>query len=114
MILFIFPGLAGKNLLWVAVKLMIVPVIMSLGFEFIRYAGRHDNIFVKILSAPGLWMQRITTKEPSDDIIEVAIQALKAVVLPAEKANEEAAEENIIEETPVSVQEPVTDSIDTL
>jgi uncharacterized protein YqhQ len=113
-ILFIFPGLAGKNLLWVAVKLMIVPVIMSLGFEFIRYAGRHDNIFVKILSAPGLWMQRITTKEPSDDIIEVAIQALKAVVLPAEKANEEAAEENIIEETPVSVQEPVTDSIDTL
>lgn len=113
-ILFIFPGLAEKNLLWVAVKLMIVPVIMSLGFEFIRYAGRHDNIFVKILSAPGLWMQRITTKKPSDDIIEVAIQALKAVVLPAEKANEEAAEENIIEETPVSVQEPVTDSIDTL
>ena len=53
---------------------------MGIGYEFIRYAGKHDNLFVRILSAPGLWMQRITTKEPDDDIIECGIAALKAVI----------------------------------
>ena len=57
-----------------------VPIIMGIGYEFIRYAGKHDNVLVKILSAPGLWMQRITTKEPEDDIIEVGIEAIKAVL----------------------------------
>ena len=50
------------------------------GYEFIKYAGKHDNLLVKILSAPGLWMQRLTTKEPTDDIIEVGIESLKAVI----------------------------------
>ena len=54
--------------------------VMGIGYEFIRYAGKHDNLLVKILSAPGLWMQRITTKEPTDDIIEVGIASLKAVL----------------------------------
>ena len=54
--------------------------LMGIGYEFIRYAGKHDNLFVRILSAPGLWMQRITTKEPDDDIIECGIAALKAVI----------------------------------
>ena len=53
---------------------------MGVCFEFIRYAGRHDNLFVKIVSAPGLWMQRLTTKEPTDDILEVGIAAIKAVI----------------------------------
>jgi uncharacterized protein YqhQ len=79
-IIFIFPGLVHKTALWMLVKLMIIPIIMSLGFEFIKYAGNHQNILVKVLSAPGLWMQRITTKEPTDDIIEVGIAALKAVI----------------------------------
>ena len=77
----IFPTLATVNrALWIAVKLLILPLVMGLGYEFIRYAGKHDNLLVKILAAPGLWMQRITTKEPTDDIIEVGIAALKAVV----------------------------------
>ena len=77
----IFPALATVNrALWIAVKLLILPLVMGLGYEFIRYAGKHDNILVKILAAPGLWMQRITTKEPSDDIIEVSIAALQAVL----------------------------------
>jgi len=79
-IIFIFPGLVHKTALWMLVKLMIIPIIMSIGFEFIKYAGNHQNILVKVLSAPGLWMQRITTKEPTDDIIEVGIAALKAVI----------------------------------
>ena len=77
----IFPHLAEINrVLWIGVKLLILPLVMGLGYEFIRYAGRHDNILVKALSAPGLWMQRITTKEPTDDIIEVGIAALSAVL----------------------------------
>ena len=62
------------------IKLPLIPLIMGIGYEFIKYAGKHDNVFVKIVSAPGLWMQRITTKEPDDDIIEVGIEAIKAVI----------------------------------
>ena len=58
----------------------ILPVIMGIGYEFIKYAGKHENILVKILSYPGLLMQRITTVEPTDDIIEVAIESIKAVL----------------------------------
>lgn len=77
----IFPNLADINrMLWIFIKLLIMPLVMGIGYEFIRYAGRHENLLVKILSAPGLWMQRITTKEPTDDIIEVGIEALKAVL----------------------------------
>lgn len=74
------PGLREIRWAWVLVKILLLPVVMGIGYEFIRYAGKHDNLFTKIVSAPGLWMQRITTKEPDDDIIEVGIAALKAVI----------------------------------
>ncbi len=61
-------------------KLLLLPVVMGLGFEFIMYAGRHDNLFTKIVSAPGLWMQRITTREPDDSQLEVALTALKNAI----------------------------------
>lgn len=76
----IFPSVAEVSILWTLLKLLFLPLIMGLGYEFIKYAGRHDNLFVKIVSAPGLWMQRLTTKEPTDDIIEVGIESLKAVI----------------------------------
>lgn len=77
----IFPNLADINrMLWILIKLLIMPLVMGIGYEFIKYAGKHDNLLVKILSAPGLWMQRITTKEPTDDIIEVGIEAIKSVL----------------------------------
>lgn len=77
----IIPNLADINrMLWILIKLLIMPLVMGIGYEFIKYAGKHDNLLVKILSAPGLWMQRITTKEPTDDIIEVGIEAIKAVL----------------------------------
>lgn len=76
----IFPEIAQNAVLWTLLKLLFLPIIMGLGYEFIKYAGRHDNLFVKIVSAPGLWMQRLTTREPSDDIIEVGIEAIKAVI----------------------------------
>ena len=76
----IFPGIAQIRVLWMLLKLAFIPLVMGVGYEFIKYAGRHDNLFVKIVSAPGLWMQRLTTREPDDDIIEVGIEALKAVI----------------------------------
>lgn len=81
-LLFSFPQLADKQnrIIWMAIKILTLPVVMSLGYEFIRYAGRHSNWFTKALSAPGLWMQRLTTKEPDDSMIEVGIAAFNAVI----------------------------------
>ncbi len=77
----IFPTLAEVNrVLWIAVKIAVLPLVMGLGYEFIKFAGKHDNGIVKVLSYPGLLMQRITTVEPTDDIIEVAIESIKAVI----------------------------------
>ena len=61
-------------------KLALLPVIVGIAYELIRLAGRHDNLLTRIISAPGLWIQRITTSEPNDGQIECAIAALKAVV----------------------------------
>jgi len=62
------------------VKLLCIPLIVGVGYEFIRMCGRHDNTLTHIVSAPGLWVQRITTKEPDDSMIEVAIAAMKKVI----------------------------------
>lgn len=59
------------------IKLALVPFIVGLGYEFIMFAGKHNNAVTRALSAPGLWMQRLTTREPSEDQLEVAITALK-------------------------------------
>ena len=64
----------------VGMKVLTLPIIMSLSYECIKYAGRHDNLLTRILSAPGLWTQRLTTKEPTDDMIEVAIASMKRVI----------------------------------
>lgn len=76
----IFPGLRANRVIWVIAKLLVLPLIMGIGYEFIKYAGRHDNLFTKVCSAPGLWMQRISTVEPDDDMIEVGITAFKYVL----------------------------------
>ena len=75
-----FPSIDDNRAVWMVIKLLVVPITVGIGYEFIRYAGKHDNFLVKILSAPGLFMQRITTQEPTDDIIEVGIASLKAVL----------------------------------
>ena len=62
------------------VKLILLPIIMGIGYEYIMYAGKNENAITRILSAPGMWMQRITTREPSDDQLQVAICAIKAAV----------------------------------
>ena len=61
-------------------KILILPLVMGIGYEFIMFAGQNENTLTKVLSAPGLWMQRITTKEPTDDQLEIAICAIKCAV----------------------------------
>lgn len=69
-----------NNLLRAAVKLLLLPLIVGVGYEIIKFAGRHDNWLVTAISAPGKLMQLISTKEPTDDMIECAIAAMEKVI----------------------------------
>ena len=71
--------------LWLRIlsRLAILPVVAGVSYEIIRFAGRSENHFVHILITPGLWLQYLTTRPPADEMVEVAIESLKAV-LPAE------------------------------
>lgn len=71
---------AVAMLLRVSCKIILLPVIVGISYEVIRLAGRYDNILTRIISAPGLALQRITTKEPDDSMIEVAIAAMERVI----------------------------------
>lgn len=86
LLLAIFPGLAlirgsfWYRVIMILCKLLILPLVVSISYEFNRWAGRHDNWFTRILTAPGMWFQNFTTFEPDDSMIEVAIASLKAVL----------------------------------
>lgn len=67
-------------LLRTVVKLLCIPLVLGLGYELIRLCGRRDNCLTRVIAAPGLWVQRITTKEPDDKMIEVAIAAMEKVI----------------------------------
>ena len=60
-------------------RILLIPVIAGISFEILQFTGRHDGTFVRIISRPGMWMQALTTKEPTPDMAEVAIQAVEAV-----------------------------------
>ncbi|MDE5620789.1 MAG: DUF1385 domain-containing protein [Ruminococcus sp.] len=68
----------------IVASLILLPLIVGISYECIRLAGNHDNLFTRVLSAPGLAMQRITTREPDDSMIEIAIAAMKPCI-PADK-----------------------------
>ena len=70
------------DVMWIRLvsRILLIPVIAGISYEVIRYAGRHANVCSNILSAPGLWVQRLTTKEPDDDMIEVAIKSVEGVI----------------------------------
>ena len=68
------------TLIRTGIAVLLVPLMAGIGYELIKLAGRHDNVFTRIISAPGHLMQRITTKEPDDSMIECAIAAVKEVI----------------------------------
>lgn len=63
----------------VGIRILLIPVIAGISYEIIRLAGRSNNLFVRILSAPGMWLQRLTTKEPDEEMIQVAIASVEAI-----------------------------------
>ena len=68
-----------SGILQLVLRLLLIPVIAGVSYEFIRLAGRYDNWFVNALSQPGMWMQGLTTKEPDDEMIEVGMASVEAV-----------------------------------
>ena len=86
LLLMVIPGLASLNgtvlyrVIMVALKLLLLPLVVSVSYEVNRWVGRYDNAFTRFLTVPGMWFQNFTTNEPDDDMIEVGIAALKAVL----------------------------------
>ena len=83
----IFAGLFVKILIpglntwaYTGIRLLILPLVMGIGYEILMIAGKHDNFLTRAISAPGLWVQRITTKEPTEDMLEVAIISIKCAL----------------------------------
>ncbi len=71
----LFPDFDG--VLYALTRILLLPLVVGVGYEYIIFAGKHSNFATRILSAPGLWMQRITTREPDEKQLEIAITALK-------------------------------------
>jgi uncharacterized protein YqhQ len=80
--IFVFAFVGRPVWYWLILsRILLLPVIAGLAYELIRYAGKHqDNRVLMALLAPGLWLQRLTTREPSDDQVEVSIRALRSVL----------------------------------
>lgn len=81
----LFTGIYENAIVWTLIKVAMIPFICGVGFEVLRACGKYDNLLTRIISAPGVWVQRITTKEPDDDMLEIAIAALGAVLSDEEK-----------------------------
>ncbi len=64
----------------VVMKVLFLPVVVGIAYEILRYTGRHSNACTKLMAAPGLWFQRMTTNEPDDSMIEVAIASVNAIL----------------------------------
>ena len=77
----------AEVLIRLIIKIVLLPLTMGIGYELIKISGRHDNIFTRIISAPGLLLQRLTVLEPTDDMIECAITAFKEVIPEDKKDN---------------------------
>jgi uncharacterized protein YqhQ len=77
-IMFFFINVSDP-ILRLIIRLVLVPVIAGIAYELIRLAGRFDNYFTRVMSVPGMLVQKITTKEPTPEMIEVAIKAVEAV-----------------------------------
>lgn len=95
----------GNMWIRMALRILLIPVIAGISYEFIRYAGKHDTPVINVLSKPGLMLQGLTTKEPTDDMIEVAIASVNAVFDWSDfLAHYDEAEETAVVEEPAAEQ----------
>lgn len=122
-ILFFMFIVVGNMWLRMALRVLLIPVIAGLAYEFIRFAGGHDNKIVNVISKPGLMLQSLTTAEPDDDMIEVAIASVEAVFdwkefiahIDDEDTEEEVQESSkeVVDEDAEETNEVETDEEDT-
>jgi hypothetical protein len=117
----IFAGIIIKTLipglptwLYTVIRLGILPLVMGLGYEIIMLAGKHNNIITRILSAPGLWMQKITTKEPTEDMLEIAIISIKCALRDEFPEFKEFFEEKPWEKKPEDSENPESEQTSAL
>jgi uncharacterized protein YqhQ len=75
------------RLIMIIFKLLLLPLVVAVTYEINRWAGRHDNLVTRVMTAPGMWFQNFTTNEPDDSMIEVGIAAVQAV-LPQEEGTD--------------------------
>ena len=75
------------SLIMIVFRLLLLPVVVAISYEINRWAGRHDNLLTRIMTAPGMWFQNFTTNEPDDSMIEVAVTAVEAVLPEKEGAD---------------------------
>src|SRR6266508_4476989 len=96
--IFVFAFLGRPSLFWlIASRILLLPVIAGLAYELIRFAGKHSkNRIVMTLLAPGLWLQRLTTREPTPEQLEVSIRALKEVLRIEEPLSKEEREVEVM------------------
>ncbi len=94
----IFGGVYDNKIVWALIKIAMVPLVCGAGYEVLRLCGRYNNVVTRIISAPGVWIQRITTKEPDDSMLQVAIAALGEVLSQEEKEKYLPKEEKAGEE----------------
>ncbi len=87
--LVLFSLLGWPNLLWrIGSRILLIPVVAGLSYELLKWAGKSNSAFVKILSMPGLYLQKLTTKEPEEEHLEISIIAMKAVIFDDERKAE--------------------------
>ena len=99
--IFVFAFLGWPDLLTrVVSRVVLLPVVAGISYEFIRLAARSENSAVRLLTLPGLWLQRLTTNPPEDEMVEVAIASLAAVLPEEERARMGLAPEQEKDETP--------------
>ena len=110
--LVLFSFLGWPNLAWrIISRLLLMPVIAGLSYELLRWAGRSDNAVVRVLSWPGLMMQKLTTREPDEDQLEVAIASLKAVLGELEPGVISKQDEDVSDDLDEENQDEELDSI---
>ena len=90
-------------------KILLLPLTMGVGYEILMLAGKHDNFLTRLISAPGLWVQRITTKEPTEDMLEIAIISIKCALRDDFPEFEEFFESKGWEKKPETESTDVTD-----
>ena len=93
----IFPQVYSIAWAWVIIKILLIPLTCGVGYEVLKACGRYDNALTRIISAPGIWLQRLTTKEPEDSMLQIAIAAIKACEpqVPDVERNETENNDNI-------------------